>query len=315
MSFPHTSRVDPELPSLTALQAFEAAVRHQSFSRAAEELHVTQGAISRQIAGMEAKLGVSLFHRQGPRVRPTRAAAEHAVRLRALLDRLSAWTLGVQQDDTGGGVLQLAVIPTFGTRWLIPRLERFSAQHPGIALALNSRIQAFDFELEEIDAAIYHGEGSFPGATMERLIEEEVLPVASPEWKARHAPGSPSDLKQHTLLRLESRRRAWDEWFRAVGAGPEVHTRGPRFEHHLMILQAARAGLGCALIPNILVQEELNSGALVPLFEDLAPVTTPRPYWLVYPGRSRNLPALRSFRQWLRAEIEHAEAAPRTTKQ
>ncbi|MHC4376675.1 MAG: LysR substrate-binding domain-containing protein [Planctomycetota bacterium] len=305
MSLTHTYPVDPELPSLTALQAFEAAVRHQSFSRAAEELHVTQGAVSRQIAGLEAKLGVTLFHREGPRVRPTRAAAEHGAKLRALLDRLSAWTHSVQHADTGGGVLQLAVIPTFGTRWLIPRLERFSARHPGVALALNSRIQAFDFELEELDAAIYHGEGSFPGANLEHLLDEEVLVVASPKWKERFHPASPADLKRLTLLRLESSRRAWDEWFRAVGAGPETTTLGPRFEHHLMILQAARAGLGCALIPTILVQEELESGELVPLFPELEPVVTSRPYWLVYPDRSRDLPALRAFRDWLVAEVQN----------
>ncbi len=300
--------MNPELPSLTALQAFEAAVRHRSFSRAAAELHVTQGAVSRQIAGLEAKLGVTLFHREGPRVRPTRAAAEHATKLRALLDRLSAWTLGLQQADAGGGVLQLAVIPTFGTRWLIPRLERFSARHPGVALALNSRIHPFDFELEELDAAIYHGEGSFPGANVEHLLDEAVQVVASPAWKERHRPQSPADLKSLTLLRLQSSRRAWNEWFLAVGAGPESTALGPRFEHHLMILQAARASLGCALIPTILVQEELESGALEPVFPDLEPVVTSRPYWLVYPDRSRDLPTLRAFRAWLADEVRSTTA-------
>jgi LysR family glycine cleavage system transcriptional activator len=288
----------PELPSLTALQAFEAALRHQSFTRAAEELGRTQGAVSRQVALLEAQLGVALFHREHPRVRPTRAAERFGLKLRALLDRLSALLLEMQAHTATGGVLHLAILPTLGTRWLIPRIKAFYRRHPDVSLQLTTRLGVFDFEVELLDAAIHYGEAVWPGARLEHLMDEEVAVVAGAELLASARLDRPQDLAAMPLLQLQSRLGAWDEWFAAVGAPGLRYQSAARFEHHLMVIQAAIAGLGVALLPSFLVREELASGALVEPFPQLR-ARTRRAYWLAYPERSLELPALTALRDWL----------------
>lgn len=291
-----------ELPSLTALQAFEAAVRHRSFSRAAEELNRTQGAISRQVALLERYFRMPLFHREHPRVRPVPAAEVYARKVRAILDRLSAVTLELQASRGAGGVLNLAILPTFGTRWLIPRIPAFLALHPEVSLNFTTRIHPFDFETEELDACIHYGEEVWPGARLEHLMEEEVIVVCSPGLQRRARLRSPPDLASQTLLQLLSRPRAWEEWGEQIDWPGVDPRRGPRFEHHLMVIQAALAGLGVALLPTFLIQEELATGQLVELFPGTAAMSR-RGYWLVYPGRSARLPALQAFREWLHAEL------------
>lgn len=296
MRYAHDVR--SELPSLTALQAFEATLRHRSFSRAAEELFRTQGAISRQVAQLERDLGVELFRREHPRIHPTAAAERFGTKLRALLDRLEALTLEVRSASATGGVLELAVLPTFGTRWLIPRLADFRRAHPDVALELTTRLGVFDFEVELFDAAIHYGEPLWPGAELVPLMKEEVVVVASPALLAASKPAEPSELTQQPLLQLSSRPGAWGEWFASVGV-PARSVRGAaRFEHHLMIIQAAVAGLGFALLPTFLVKPELESGALVEPFPGRR-VLTPKAYYLAYPPRSAGLPALEALRTWL----------------
>jgi LysR family glycine cleavage system transcriptional activator len=285
-----------ELPSLIALQAFEAAARHRSFTRAAAELHRTQGAVSRQVAQLEAALGVALFHREHPHVRPTAAAQVFAAKVRGILDRLSAVCLEVEAARGAGGVLNLAILPTFGTRWLIPRLADFYRDHPEVSVNLTTRIHTFDFEAVELDAAIHHGEGVWPGAELVRLMDDLVLAVCTPDRARRLR--APADLAGETLLQLESRLGGWGEWFEAMGVRGADGRRGPRFEHHLMVIQAALAGLGVALLPAFLVQEELAAGTLVaPLQRE--PLRTSRAYWLAFPPRSAGQPALRAFAAWL----------------
>jgi LysR family glycine cleavage system transcriptional activator len=326
-----------ELPSLAALQAFEAALRHRSFTRAARELARTQGAISRQVAGLEAELGCRLFHREHPRVRPTPAAEVLGTKVRAILDRLAAVVLearsAARSAAEGGGVLNLAILPTFGTQWLIPRVRSFHAAHPGVMVHFATRLRPFDFEGgdfdgreprggthppaapsgeggEHFDAAIHHGEPDWPGAHLEHLMDEQVIVVSAPELLAELGPpgrARPEDLFGRTLLQLQSRPSAWPEWLEAQGvtdeAGLAAARRGPRFEHHLMVIQAAIAGLGVALLPTFLVQTELAEGRLATPFPDRV-AGTPRSYWLAYPERSAELPALVAFRAWLRARLE-----------
>ena len=287
-----------ELPSLTALQAFEAALRHQSFTRAAAELHRTQGAVSRQVLLLEEQLGVSLFHREHPRVRPTPAAEVFGAKVRVILDRLAAVVLEAQASKGEGGVLNLAILPTFGTQWLIPRIASFNKANPGVSVNFTTRIHAFDFEGEELDAAIHHGEADWPGARLEHLLDEDVVVVCSPELLRTAAIEEPADLKGRTLLQLESRLGSWNEWFAAMNVDGVDGRRGPRFEHHLMVIQAAIAGLGIALLPSFLVQKELASESLVTPFPGQV-VKTRKAYWLAYPERSLELPALRAFRDWL----------------
>ncbi len=292
----------PELPSLIALQALDAALRHENFSRAAAELHRTQGAISRQVAALEDQLGVLLFHRDHPRVVPTPTARRYGTQVRAILDRLAAATLEAKSGASHGGVLHLAILPTFGTRWLIPRIPDFYAAHPDVGLELTSRIGLFDFEVELLDAAIHYGEGLWPGARVAKLLDEEVAVVCSPDLAAGAPLETIDDLAATPLLQLQSRPNAWRAWFEAKGKGSPAARAGAVFEHHLMVVQAAVASLGVALVPTFLVVEELASGTLIePLAEGRA--KTDSAYWLAYPERSATLPALRALRTWLSTEL------------
>lgn len=292
----------PELPSLTALQAFESALRHQSFSRAAEELHRTQGAVSRQVALLEQQLGVELFRREHPRVRPTPTAERFGAKLRPLLDRLEALTFETRSASDTGGVLELAILPTLGTRWLIPRLPDFRRAHPDVTLQLTTRLGVFDFEVELLDAAIHYGDARWPGASLEPLMKEEVTIVASPELARETELAAPADLAAQPLLQLQSRLGAWPEWFRALGVEVRTVRSAARFEHHLMVIQAAIAGLGFALLPTFLVRPELERGELVEPFPARR-VLTPQAYYLAWPARSDGLPALDAFRSWMKAEL------------
>ena len=321
MSYAHDS-MRQELPSLAALQAFEAALRHQSFTRAARELSRTQGAISRQVAALEAELGLTLFHREHPRVRPTPAAEVFGAKVRAILDRLAAVVIEARSGASGGGVLNLAILPTFGTQWLIPRIRSFYAAHPGTLVHFATHIQPFDFDGEGppawggtgfgerpggayFDAALHHGAADWPGAHLERLMDEQVIVVCAPEQLGPEL-ARPEDLLSRTLLQLQSRPEAWPEWLAEQGvdpaAGDASGRRGPRFENHLMVIQAAMAGLGVALLPTFLVRVELDEGRLATPFPDRV-VRTPRAYWLAYPERSAELPALVAFRAWLRERL------------
>lgn len=290
------------LPSLLSLQAFEAAARHGSFTRAAEELHVTQGAVSRQVQALEAFLGLPLFHRVRKRVGLTAAGEAYQAKVRPLMDRLEAATLELRAFKGAGGVLNLALLPTFGTKWLIPRMPAFGAAHPEVLVNFSTRIHAFDFEEEGLDAAIHYGPGAWPGARLDHLMDEEVVVVCSPELGMREGLRTPSDLAGQTLLQMASRPQGWEEWLSGAGVQGIDGRRGPRFEHHLMAIQAALANLGVAVLPTFLVEEELRERRLVEPFPGTR-VKTPKAYWLACPERAKDLPALVAFRDWLLKEI------------
>ncbi|WP_372424020.1 LysR family transcriptional regulator [Salinarimonas chemoclinalis] len=288
------------LPSLGALAAFEAAARHLSFTRAAEELALTQGAVSRQVAGLEAQIGVKLFERVRQRVTLTAAGAAYAAEVRGALRGLSAATLNVMAFRGAGGVLDLAILPTFGTRWLIPRLPRFTEAHPGVTINFATRVRPFDFAREGHDAAIHFGEPIWPGAKLHRLMGEEIVPVASPALVSRHRLVEPADVLRVPLLQQATRPRAWEQWLGEAGLDPARATPGPRFEQFAMVAQAAVAGLGLAIVPRFLVEDELRAGVLVIPFD--RPSRSREAYWLVYPEEKAALPAVAAFREWLLAE-------------
>ncbi len=301
------------IPSLSALVAFEAAARHRSFTRASEELLLTQGAISRQVQALEEQLGLALFHRSGRQVMLTAAGAAYAARLAPLLDRLEAVTEELEAFQGAGGVLNLALLPTFGLRWLIPRLPGFTAGHPEIGVNISTRLDVFDFAREEIDAAVHYGDEVWPGGELERLRDEVVEVVCSPALATKAALAAPSGLRRQTLLQLAPRPHGWEDWLRGVGESAVDARRGPRFPHHSMIIQAAIAGLGFAVLPTFFIEEELRDGRLVRPFPHL-PVRSERAYWLVWPPEKRDYPPLVAFREWLRAEVrcalEKQPAAP-----
>lgn len=295
-----TYRGEAELPSLTALTAFEATLRHCSFTGAAKELSRSQGAVSRQVALLETHVGRELFHREHPRLRPTRAAVEFGAKVGGLLTRLQAAVADVRESGVGTEVLHLALLPTFGTKWLIPRVPAFLEQYPNVSVEFTTSLKAFDFDAGDIDAAIHYGSGTWPGGRAERLMPEEVVAVCAPRKGAEVS--SASDLEGKTLLQLVSRPSGWVQWLEANGVAGSDGRRGPRFEHHMMVVEAARAGLGYALLPDFVADPLLVSGDLVEALPG-SRFATQRSYWLVYPERSLEMPALTAFRGWLRSEV------------
>lgn len=286
------------LPSASALAAFEAVVRLGSFSAAAAELALTQGAISRQIAVLEDLLQAPLFTRSSRGVVPTEIATAYARSIAEALLLIRSATLAAM-TNTQGSSLSLAILPTFGTRWLMPRIPGFVAQHPDITLNFATRIGRFDFEAEAIDAAIHIGTPHWPGAECTFLMNELVEPMCSPQFLAANPIRQPQDLAGLTLLQLASRKGAWDHWFAQLGvtAGP---ARSMWFEQFATAAQACIAGMGVALLPRFLVEAELTSGALVPAFP--LPVISPSAYYLVAPKSKSHHRPVRQFRDWLRKE-------------
>ncbi len=292
------------LPNVGNLLAFEATARHGSVSRAAEELSLTQSAVSRQIQQLEESLGVSLFHRSRQRVMLTDVGRMYAANVRNTLGELSDATHQAIALSGTRGVLNLATLPTFGTRWLIPRIPEFFAQHPDATVNFGVRLVPFDFAAEPFDAAIHFGQPHWPGAVCEHLMNEECVPVCSPGYREREHIRSPQDLTRVTLLQQSTRPTAWAEWFSGVSADVSNPLRGPRFEQFAMVAQAAAAGLGAALIPQFLIADELASGRLEILFPQS--LLSGGAYYLVYPEPKAEAPLVRSFRNWILAQTKRS---------
>ena len=286
------------LPSIGALQAFESAAFHLSITRAARELHLTQSAISRQIQALEQHLGVDVFVRERQRIRLTPAGTHYLDSVRGAFDRLEAAALGLRSLARGGGVLQLAILPTYGTMWLIPRFPSFAERHPDVQVHFTTRLHPFDFGSEDLDAAIHYGERHWPGCRLEALMDEEVLVACSPAYRKKHRLHGPADLRRATLLQITTRPQGFADWLAAQGIDGIDGRRGPRFEHHAMVLQAAVAGLGIAVLPQFVAADELAAGRLVEVFPGTRQ-STGKGYWLCYPERRADLPALAAFRTWL----------------
>jgi LysR family glycine cleavage system transcriptional activator len=286
---------------LRALQAFEAAARHLSFSRAAKELHVTPAAISQQIKLLEDQIGQSLFER-GPVLRLNALAATVSRRLCEALDMLEQVSQQLRASQTGRPLV-VSLPPSFASRWLIPRLERFSARHPDIELHLQATTRTVDFETEDVDVAVRYGGGHYPGLQVERLRAETVVAIAHP----RLAVGllQPSDLLGTTLLHntglsWDPTFPDWPTWLRNVGVVPQAPLRIRQFDEANMVIEAALAGLGVALVWRTLVNEELMSGRMVALFEE-QPLANA--YHFVCPPERLALPRVAAFRQWLLDEL------------
>lgn len=288
------------LPSMSSLQAFDAAARAGSFTAAARELNLTQGAVSKQILTLEELLGTKLFIRQHQAVVLTESGRNYAKDVRRALDQIVSATLRTMTNPEGG-TLELAVLPTFGTRWLMPRLPGFLSRHPGIHVNISTRLAPFDFRATGLHAAIHYGKASWPHAECTYLMGEDVVPVCSPEFKEHHRFDAPADLCDLPLLHITSRPGAWPAWFKAQAVAME-DCGGMEFEQFLTAAQAAAAGLGIALLPRFLVDYELNRGELVIAME--RPFRSAFGYYLVIPrDRTRYGPA-ETFRAWLLETIE-----------
>lgn len=250
-------------PSLIILRSFECAARHESFTAAARELNLTQSAISRHIRDLEETLGLTLFRRIGRRVLLTRAGSQFAARLTSDLDRIEQTvmrTVASGDDRTG---LRIATLPTFATRWLIPRLPDFEARHPTIEIMLSTRLEPFDLIREQFDLAIHFGQETWPDARLTWLSGEEMIAVASPAFLEKNTIGTPADLLEAPLLHLETRPDAWLEWFAGTTRTKIKALPGKRFDQFSMIIEGALCSLGAALVPKFLVRSELDARSLI----------------------------------------------------
>ena len=291
-----------KIPGTELLIAFETAARHQSFTRAAEELSLTQSAVCRQISALEEYLGVALFNRIKKRVTLSEAGQIYARQVRENLNRLEHDTLSLMAHRGAGGVLELAAIPTFASRWLIPRLGDFRANHPGISIDLSTRAEPFMFNDTPFDAAIHFGDPIWPGAVIEYLFGEEMIPVCSPELLRGRVQIEPEELATMELLHQSARSDAWRQWFEMAGVTGINVMGGARYELFSMLIPAAQAGLGVALVPRFFVQKEIASGELIsPCPRALR---SQRAYYLVYPENRVGTASLQTFSKWL-----HEQAA------
>jgi LysR family glycine cleavage system transcriptional activator len=304
------------LPPLNALRAFEAAARHLSFSRAADELHVTPAAISHQIKALEDGLGVQLFRRLNRAVRLTERGRACLPALRDAFDRM-AHAVELARTGPTVGALTVSVAPSFAAKWLVPRLDRFRAKHPEIDLRVSASMHLVDFAREDIQAALRYGRGRYPGQHVELLLRNEVFPVCSPKFlKGRNALRIPADLKHHTLLHddtgaTDPSTPEWSMWLRAAGVMDVDGTRGLRFNHASMAVDAALAGRGIALAQSVLVRDDLRAGRLVRPFELAFPVEFA--FYFVCPPGALADAKLRAFRDWVFAETA-AQAEERTRR-
>jgi LysR family transcriptional regulator, glycine cleavage system transcriptional activator len=283
------------LPSMQLLCSFEAAARHESFTAAAGELSLTQSAISRQIRALEEILGSELFHRERQTVRLTRAGEAYARDIRDALNMVSAATLSFRANPRGGS-LNLAVLPTFGARWLAPRLRSFTDAFPDITVNLTTRLAPFDFALDKVDAAIHYGMEDWSGARMAPLMSEAVVPVCSPDFAGRHMLTRPEDFLDVPLLHLMSRPDAWERWFTTMNC-PFTDLHGMLCDEFTLTSQAAAAGMGVALLPRFLIESELQRGELILALD--APMSGSERYFLAWPSERGEYPPLRHFRNWL----------------
>lgn len=285
-----------QLPPLKALPAFEIAADRLSFSAAAEELHVTHGAISRQVKTLEDHLGVALFRRFNRRIELTEAGLALLPFVRQALHRLESGAVQVAVRSRQGPLV-VSCLATFMMRWLIPRLYGFSATHAGIEVRLSASHTPVDFARDGIDAAIRIGKAPWPGGiTAHPFLEDRVGPVCSPVWLAANRLVRPSDLKRHMLLHTETRAQAWPDWIAATGTKGINVSSGLRFEHSYFSLEAAASGLGVAIGSLPLVETDVKSGRLVAPFGFVA---SDRYYCLLTAEGAGNIGKIRAFRQWM----------------
>lgn len=291
-----------KLPPLNALRAFEAAARHQNLSRAAQELSVTHGAVSRQVAKLEEYLDAKLFEHKHQQVVLTKKGAAYAARLQTLFDELQAATLSNFDAHPDRGTLRIGVLPTFAMRLLVPRLARFKQRFPDLELKIDTYTWPRPNDPDvQIDIGIWNGHGQWPDLVCEPLFFEELVPVGSPALIAGHALRVPDDLEPFLLLHALRRPGDWKSWIALVGAKRLHPERGLSLEYSGLVYQGAVDGLGIAMAQTMFIQEDVEQGRLVPLFA--SPLMTGQAYYLVYSPAVADQPKVRNFVEWLREEV------------
>ena len=289
-----------KIPSNSALLAFEASARHGSFARAADELALTEGAISRQISRLEAFLGVTLFERVGNRVRLLPNGERYALQVRESLDRLERDSQYLMGQPNGGANIDIATIPTFAARWLIPRLGRFREKHPNIIVHLAERMEPFVLAGSGFDAAIHFAHPAWTGMRMHRLLQETLVPVCHPTLLG--SAKVPPTLDELPRLHRRQNPDAWQRYAQEAGIVLTNPAIGPRYDLHVMLIEAALAGLGVALVPRLYVETELAEGRLVAPWPDGQSISKTFCLILPEPIRLSDGP-IQDFANWLLMEV------------
>lgn len=286
-----------KIPNTTALSIFEAAARHGSFARAAKELCLTESAISRQITALESYLDTKLFARVKKQVVLNDAGQAYLKNISKNLADIEMHTLALMANKGDGGVLELAVIPTFANRWLLPRLQGFRKKHPDIMLNLTEKAQPFIFRDTIFDAALHFDHPAWTEVVKVDLFEERLVPVISPNHFDTSALTSPKSLLSVPLLHKWSRPKAWQHWFELAGCPDSSTTLGMHFDMYGMVIEAARAGLGAGLVPRFYVNHEIHRNDLMVPFD--LELKHEKRYCLVYPEHKEDSPLVVTFRDWV----------------
>jgi len=287
------------LPPLNALKAFEAAARHESFTRAAAELFVTQGAVSHQVKALEQELGLKLFNRERQRLVITEAGRDYLNVIRDALDRIALGTEQLLQRQNAG-VLTVSTSPDFAAKWLVHRLGHFVEAHPEIDLRVSAAMHHVDFAREDVDLAVRHGEGDWSGLDAVMLSTEQLFPVCSPKLLAgRRGPIKLGDLLKFPLIHTGSR-SWWLKWLETAGVDDKDAIHGPVLNRDAISIDAAINGQGIALGRTTLVAWDLINGRLVRPLADALPLS--KTYWIVCPKVVAARPKIATFRDWLLAE-------------
>lgn len=300
------------LPPLNALRAFEAAARHLSFTKAADELHVTPGAISQQVKALEEFVGATLFQRMNRALLLTDEAQACLPALREGFDRLAEATYILSAQESQNR-LTVSAAPSFAAKWLVPRLGDFQEMHPDLDVWVSADMNPVDFAKDGVDLAIRYGSGNYPNVHVELLLEEHVFPVCSPQLMTGDTPlATPEDLKKHTLLHDASPENDescpdWAMWLKAAGVGGVNETRGLRFNQSALALEAAISGRGVALAKGALAADDIAAGRLIKPF-DLS-LSVDFAYYLVCPKSKLTLQKVNQFKDWIRTLAAKSRSA------
>ena len=294
------------------MRAISTVARFGGVSRAAEALHLTQSAVSKQIKDLETWVAVPLFERTRKRLALTPAGERYEKAVQAVLLQLEAATLELITSDDGGGALHLSSLPTFGAKWLIPRLPQFQLQHPQVTLHFVPYVHSYNFERPELDCAILFGDGHWPGAHAHYITGNDVALIAPRSKVADWPIHTPHDVARHTLLRHVTVPEAWLRWSETHGVQGSIDPlAGPQFDQFQTMIRAVMAGMGLALVPRCLVQDEITAGVVREPLADAARrggYQSDVGYWLCYPEGRMQLHALQCFRQWVLACAEPVDA-------
>lgn len=296
------------MPSIASLRALEALDRLGSASAVAEELALTQSAVSRQLQTLESQMGVALILRDRKRLSLTPAAQAYVAEVRHALNQIAQAALRLQVAPPGG-TLHLAILPAFGMRWLMPRLPDFARLHPEVTINMSTRLRPFNFATEQIDAAIHFGLPDWPGTGRLLLKHEQVLAVCAPALFPGGPPDDPAILRHLPLLHIQTRPRAWADWFTRMGVSVPGPLPGTMYDQFSTITQAALHGLGVALMPDYLVEQDIATGRLMAVHDK--PIEAKGAYYLVWPQSRADDPALRLFRDWLADQAQPEDPLPR----